>query len=405
MNNCSRRDFLLASAGLSALFSAPSARCQTAQPLLFIHLFANGGWDSASFCDPKLNTTQKVNTWAQTLDIQQAGNIKYAPVANNADLFSKHFDKMLVINGINAQTNVHSAGRLKNLTGQSRAGYPSIATLHAATFGDLLPLPLLVGNSFETGGLIAATQINGGLMSIINSSQLSGPRSLSASQMQFIERDLKKSVNTSANQSSGHFYKTAMDRNSADFLPKVADFYSALATQDLPNHPSVTDMRFALAAFAAGASLACDYSITGFDTHGTHDKGMLAPMQSINLAALAAWAFAEQLGLSDRLVVLISSDFGRTPFYNDVAGKDHWPFHSAVIMKKNVPWGNKVIGATDDKLVGRPLNPSSLELQDDGILLSPHHIHQALRQYLTTNSSLTNKHPLDNALEHNFLQV
>lgn len=405
MNNLSRRDFLLASAGLSTLFCGQIARSQSAQPLLFIHLFANGGLDSASFCDPKINTTQKVNTWADTQNIQQAGNIQFAPVANNAELFSKHFEKMLVINGINAQTNVHSAGRLKSLTGHTRKGYPSIATLHASSLSEARPMPLLVGNSFETGGLIAATQINGGLISIISSSQLTGSRSLNSSQMRFIEGDIKKSLSSLNSQSSGQFYKSAMEKNNTDYLPRVADFYSALTPKALPNVPAVSDMRFTLAAFAAGASLACDYSITGFDTHGTHDKAMLAPMQTINLAALAAWEFAEQLGLSERLVILISSEFGRTPFYNDVAGKDHWPFHSAVIMKKNVPWGNKVIGATDDKLVGRPLNPSSLELQDDGILLSPHHIHQVLRQYLTTNSSLTNKYPLDNTLEHNFLQV
>ncbi len=405
MNKLTRRKLLASAAALGAgVHALPAAfATQTQLPYLFIHIFANGGWDVASFCDPKINLDKKINTWAESSGPQKAGDISYAPVANNADLFSRHFDKMLVINGLNAQTNVHSAGRLKSLTGHTKSGYPSIGTLHAANLGANLPMPLLVGNSFETGGLLATTQINNGLVNIVNSSQLTGARSLSSAQLQLIENDIQKSLALAAPTAATKHYHAATQTRSDSYLSKTAETYRALSQGDLPNHPVVNDMKFALAAFAAGASLSCDYSVTGFDTHGNHDSSMLAPLTNVNLAAIAAWHFAEQLNIADRLVVLMSSDFARTPFYNDVSGKDHWPFHSAIVMKKGAPWGNKVIGATDEKLVGQPLNRTTLQPDPYGILLGAHHLHQALRQFLSAAPSLTKTYPLEYGLEHNFL--
>ena len=176
MNRLTRRKFISTSCmfGLSALIKPDLAIGQIQEPLLFINLFANGGWDVASFCDPKINSGQKINNWAEVENIKQAGNLRYAPVANNAELFNRHFDKMLVLNGINAKTNVHSAGRLTSLTGYNKNGYPGLSALYASTVGLQMPMPLLVGNSFETGGIIAATQINGGLIQVLKSSQSIG---------------------------------------------------------------------------------------------------------------------------------------------------------------------------------------------------------------------------------------
>ena len=66
----------------------------------------------------RVSATQKANTpgervinhWAENNEIQQAGNIPFAPFANNAAFFEKYHDRMLVINGVDAQTNSHTVG-------------------------------------------------------------------------------------------------------------------------------------------------------------------------------------------------------------------------------------------------------------------------------------------------------
>ena len=61
---------------------------------------------------------------------------------------------------------------------------------------------------------------------------------------------------------------------------------------------------------------------------------------SLGLCRRAGSGGADSAG--DRL------DFGRTNFYNDGNGKDHWPIGSYMIMEKDAPWGNRVVGLTDE---------------------------------------------------------
>ena len=96
---------LLGMAGLTAFAPWPCnlARAQSAAPYtgpLFITVAAGGGWDPTSFCDPKVNTPGEeiINHWADTSDVQQAGNIAYAPFAANQAFFEwkKHKKKPLI---------------------------------------------------------------------------------------------------------------------------------------------------------------------------------------------------------------------------------------------------------------------------------------------------------------------
>lgn len=364
-------------------------------PLFLLHLFANGGWDCASFCDPKINAGGTINNWAKTTDIKRTGALAFAPIADNERFFTRHYDKTLVINGINAQTNVHSAGRLTSLTGHNKNGYPSLGALYAAHQNNQLPMPLLVGNSFETGGIIAATQINGGLLEILKRPAATDKQYLNPVQQQLIDSALQHAANQGQ---ADAFYRSAL-LSKQDYLAQTVAFYQSLSSDGLAKTSKVVnDIKFALAAFAAGTSIACDYSINGFDTHTDHDKNMLAPLSTLTAAADAAWHFAEQLQIDQRLLVIINSEFGRTPFYNDVAGKDHWPFHSVIIMKKNVAWTNHVIGQTDERLVGAPLDLTTLAPDPNGVLLDMGHIQRALREYLNIDAGFNKQYPLNSTL-------
>ena len=92
--------------------------------------------------------------------------------------------------------------------------------------------------------------------------------------------------------------------------------------------------------------------------------------------------FAEQAGFADKVVITMSSDFGRRPFYNAGGGKDHWPIGSAIFIKQGASWGNRVVGATDETHNALPINPDSLAVDSgsEGLLLEPKHLQQAMRQ-------------------------
>jgi hypothetical protein len=62
----------------------------------------------------------------------------------------------------------------------------------------------------------------------------------------------------------------------------------------------------------------------------------------------------DQTGLLDETLVIVTGEFGRTPFINGNAGRDHWgPVMSSLFFGGGVR-GGTVIGATD-RLAGQPI--------------------------------------------------
>jgi hypothetical protein len=53
--------------------------------------------------------------------------------------------------------------------------------------------------------------------------------------------------------------------------------------------------------------------------------------------------------------------------------------------------GNRVIGGTDDHVQALKVDPVSLALSENGVTLTPEHIHVALRQMAGVNLDLTGR--------------
>ena len=118
---------LLAGAGVAASgFRLPLVHAADYRGKLFVFVQADGGWDPTSFCDPKSNTSGEpvINHWAERDEVRQAGNIFYAPFARNQAFFEKYHRRMLVINGVDAQTNSHTVGIVHNWSGPKLGGLP-----------------------------------------------------------------------------------------------------------------------------------------------------------------------------------------------------------------------------------------------------------------------------------------
>ncbi len=121
-----------------------------------------------------------------------------------------------------------------------------------------------------------------------------------------------------------------------------------------------------LLGFTSNVACAADIELSGFDTHSNHDQ-----LQEPLLGHLAEgidylWTYADQLGIADRLTVVVGSDFGRTPFYNSENGKDHWPIGSVMVMEKNPSWGDRAVGATDEGRNALAINADSLLVDRNG---------------------------------------
>jgi uncharacterized protein (DUF1501 family) len=83
--------------------------------------------------------------------------------------------------------------------------------------------------------------------------------------------------------------------------------------------------------------------------------------------------------LIDEVVVVALSEFGRTPLVNGSGGKDHWPYNSAMVVGSGVR-GNRMIGRTDDGLIGKTIDFSTGEASDSGDIIGPENLGAALMQ-------------------------
>ena len=403
-----RRNFCkgLLAAGASAGFRLPLANAADYGGKLFVFVQADGGWDPTSFCDPKTNTPGEpvINHWASSAGVQQAGNISYAPFANNRAFFQKYYRRMLVINGVDAQTNSHTAGIIHNWSGRISEGYPTTTALLAARHGPGLAMPYLSFGGFSnTAGVTAFTRLNDPEhFQVIarpewNPWDESRPL-LSEADWEIFQRYRAAAVERVVT-APNLLPRASRNRNlyEAALLPSATeglqDFAEMLPSRDQlqPTEESPIDQwselkrqaQITVLAFKAKVAVSADLWLGGFDTHRQHDLEHTWLLENLTTSVDYLWDYAEIHGVADRLVVVIGSDFGRTNRYNADNGKDHWPIGSFIVMEKNQGWTNRVVGETDELHFARKINSRTLRRDDrGGTLMHPRHVHKALRRYL-----------------------
>ena len=400
---------LLATVGSAAAgFRLPLANAQDYLGKLFVFVQADGGWDPTSFCDPKVNTPGEpvINHWAERNEVREAGNIAYAPFANNEAFFDKYYRRMLVINGVDAQTNSHTVGIVHNWSGRNSEGYPSMTALLAAGYGAELPVAYLsFGGYSRTGGTIRYTRLNDA--DLLYNIAIPDVTSYDPDKRYIGEADwasIRSRQGITAERMASApgllpiearnraFYQSAFARSEglkafADVVRAEDQFEQRVELTTSSGNTYWSGLRFqaqlAVLAFKSGVAVSADLWLGGFDTHDAHDADQGALMANLTDSVDYLWDYAERHGVADRLVVVMGSDFGRTNFYNSQDGKDHWPIGSYVVMEKGQPWTNRVVGETDGLHFAKSMNPATLERDDaNGTIIYPKHVHKALRRYL-----------------------
>lgn len=409
-----RREFnkMLAMAGLTAAAPFASSTANATEPYtgkFFISLAAMGGWDVTSFCDPKINVAgeRTINSWALTDEIQQAGNIPFAPVANNAEFFGRFYKDMLVVNGIDSQTNSHDDGQRHTWSGRIGFGYPTFGAIAAAAIAPELPLALVHDSGYsETGGLTRFSRLQNPeiLRNLVNDNTvIAGNSSFNLYDQSELDLITKyQSERLSRMQAnSGLLPRQRNNLNNLVLANNTRADLSAFADLLPENFEQDGDYRaaqLALTAYQSGLCVSAQLGFSGFDTHQNHDETHFVSLAKLTDLITYIFDTAEEKGFADKVVLTVGSDFGRTPYYNAGAGKDHWPIGSALFISQGASWGNQVIGATDEGHNALNINGSSLQVDSSssGIRLEPKHLQQTIRQIAgVSDSSTAQLFPLD----------
>ena len=420
-----RRTFLKSLAALSGVAATglrlPLVNAADHRGRFFVFVQADGGWDPTSFCDPKVNQAGEdvINRWADGLgegDVPDAGGIRYADFANNKDFFENHNDKMLVINGVDAQTNSHTTGVVYNWSGRISEGYPTTGALLAARYGAGLPAPYLSFGGFSvTAGTTRFTRLDNPefLRNVVGVDRSFLRESDWADLVKYRSTTTARLATAPnllpADARNRLLYESALDAE------HLKEFVSAIPSREKleprqyavveeSGHGFHSDLRrqaqLAVLAFKTGAAVSADLWIGGFDTHTFHDPDHAWLLGNLTDSVTWLWDYAEEQGVDDDLVVVMGSDFGRTNKYNAQKGKDHWPIGSFVIMQKGQEWTNRVVGETDERHFAYKIDPATLERVDDGTYIYPKHIHKALRRYFgIDDTGWAQQFPFDASVE------
>ncbi len=407
-----RRDFMkLCSASSLALAAPwwvrPAHAQETYDGLLWVNVHAGGGWDPTSLCDPKGRANEEVEAPVNmyfTDEIGTAGNLKYAPVDGHKAFFEKYQSQLLVINGIDTATNGHDSGTRNVWSGKLSEGYPSFAALVAGVKQPTAPLAFLSNGGYDTtAGLVAPTRV--GSPDVLE--KLAWPNRLNPA-----EPDNKYHSDATWTRIEAA-RQARLDRQRAKArLPREAHSLSMLygarlgesnlklLTEVLPdeldssNNGLKRQAQLAVAAYKAGLAVSANLTAGGFDTHGNHDNNHFPRLQALLEGVDFLMEEAAKQGVADKVVVAVGSDFGRTPWYNDGNGKDHWSVTSMMLMGPGIQ-GNRVVGASDETFAPRTVDPATLALDDAGIRITPEHVHRALRDLAgISGSEIEQRFPL-----------
>lgn len=437
-----RRDFLrlIGVSGAGVMMPLPSMRvfAQTGPYTGPLWLLVNctGGWDPTSLWDPKGYTDPtdpaRLNNYPKT-SIDQPRNasgntvgspLRYAPPPDSllADtalyraktFFDKYYPRMLVINGVDSRTNSHDDGQRHNWSGElARMGFPNIGALIAGAAAQERPMSFVTNGGYSaTGNLTVASRLNSNGLSALyevaypNRSQTASSATSRLYYPDASATDTRGLIKTAASARTQALLDSQLLLGIREALVELQaargrpNLFATMA-DNLATYPALAQTAFngrssafglyqqghtALAAYETGVAAAVQISIGGFDTHSNHDAQHYPRLMDMLQGLDAILIEAQTRGLADRIVVMIGSDFGRTPTYNADNGKDHWPVTSMMLMGNSTQTirGNRVIGASTDTFTAMWIDSTTLQPvapnTTGAIRLTPGIVHQALRR-------------------------
>jgi len=423
-----RRDFLkLASfTGLSVvaptafggpeLGSSPRASFAPYEGILVANFNAGGGWDPTSLCDPKgANSDTDPNPMNGSYladEIEQIGNIRYAPLPyaslfndtatqlgltySMKTFFEKYYQRLCVINGLNTETNGHDTGSRVTWSGRLAEGHPTFAAFAAGAFGKEQPMAFMsFGGYAETAGIAPRVRAAGNAINVLG--RLAYPQRIdpNTEESGFHHANVQAMIDSAqAGRDQGLASKQGLPkiraainamftaRSGSNELKRLQEYLPETLEQGLRGQAQLV-----IAAYRAGICISANLDIGGFDTHGDHDASHIPQLLNMLDGVDFFMEEAERQGVADKVLVAMGSDFGRTPFYNNGMGKDHWSITSMMFMGQGIP-GNRVIGATDAQHSAFGITASATVDTNAGARhIHPADVHQSLRKVLGLESS------------------
>ena len=356
---------------------------------VFLHLICDGGIDPSMVFEWKGGTSNSYAVEAGSVERTSTSGLRHVsnPGRPGVDaFFDLYGSRVAILNGVVAD-DMGSRALDGSAMEVSKAGVSrNWLSAYAEDAGKGRPAPVLVFPGARVDGAMVDMSLLGRVPStLMTNSPVSTVfpvavrdrifRDLRVDHAAFAAGMRAGSADASMTKAQDKQFRILQTLESS--IPGTSGDWAAI--YDAAQPAFVNQSKLAVRMFASGKSLAAIVRV------GT--AGMWAPAsahfasQSVSLQTLFGGLsqildYAYATGLQSRLVVVVSGQYGRTPWLNSGTGKDPWPVSSMMI------WGNgirgRVTGGTDDVGRGLKIDPRFGTTTGDAIRISPQNAYASM---------------------------
>jgi hypothetical protein len=339
-----------------------------------IHVYLQGGFAHMDSFDPKPDAPAEYRGILQPVKTKLAGVQFSEHMAKTAEVA----DKLTVIRSMSHTEVDHSRGEHSMFTGYRPSPaltYPSIGSVTAHEYGPRHDMPPYIvvptaGSQYLGSGYLSnqfgpfALGADPGRPGF-SVRDLSLPQGVDEGRFatrkewkELVDDHFAKTQKDDALDTMDSFYKRAYGMLAS---PTVRDAFSLKGeTEETKKLYGMTGLtgplgfrnggaaRFLIARrlVEAGARFVT-LTFGAWDTHAYHYKGIEIQMPLLDIALAGMLTDLDRRGMLDSTLVVVNSEFGRTPKVNAGGGRDHWPRVFSVVMAGGGVKRGQVYGASD----------------------------------------------------------
>ncbi len=325
-----------------------------------IYLYMKGGMSHLDTFDPKPDNADVMGT-TKTINTSVAG----IRLSENIPLLARQADKLAILRGMNSNQGAHEQGdyfQHTSYTQRSSIKHPSMGAWLEKFQGrgnPTLPGSVMIGNDSRHPGAgyfeakFAPLMINdpeSGISNVRPNSWFTEDRMLDRLQAaKALDKPFAETYNIKNVRAYSDMYDDAIKMMKSEELKAF----------DLDAEPAKLRDKYGRDRFGQGCLLArrlvehgvrfVEVSFGSWDTHNANFTRVPELADELDAAMSTLLQDLQSHGLLDETLVVLATEFGRTPELNANDGRDHHPAGFSCVLAGGGIRGGQVFGATDER--------------------------------------------------------
>lgn len=326
-----------------------------------IYLYMAGGMTHIDTFDPKPDAPSDIRGTTRAISTKADG----VQLGHCLPLLAKQADKIALIRSLSTTQGAHEQGNYLMHTGYMPRGtivHPSsgawVAKLAGRLSKDMPPFVLVGGGNKHPGAgffepQFAPLPIGDPALGLQNIKRRSGTTEESFNRQLDLRRDLDHDFDAKFHNSQKSVRAYDEVYSSAVSLMKSED----LAAFDLSKEPADSRAAYGSDRFGKGVLLArrlvehgvrfIEVEMGGFDWHADNFEQMEQKIPILDQALAALISDLSSRGLLDSTLVVVATEFGRSPKITPNAGRNHYPKAFSCLLAGGGIRGGQAYGTTD----------------------------------------------------------